>query len=353
MPPRTAKRDVLTSIWIVVLVCLLFGAWKFFAYAHLYTGTAFNPESVRGEVPTYFYLDWRGDLATDKAVQKAMSPDSILSGRGDVLFEGVPRHDPLRVIQASLGLHDRLLDRWTPEGERLLRKQIDWLCDEAAVVLPSGIRVWPQFYTFERYGLVGPWISALTQGQAISLLVRAASFTGDSAYAAQAHQAVRAFTEPGLPIVWRGANGEIFFEEYPCDPPSHVLNGCLLAWLGLWDWARYSGDAQVRALCLGSLNHVRQRVPAYELGDWTRYDVHQERPTSPVYQEIHAALAAALFAITQDAFWDERAGRWRAAAEDPLARSAVFFRVLKAKVKAKFGGGQPRPRGLGLTRGEL
>jgi hypothetical protein len=277
--------------------------------------------------------------------------DGVFSFGDRVEYAGRTRRDPLHVIQACLGLHDQLLDSADAEldeRDAILRRQVDWLLGEAVEVLPHDIPVWPQRLRFDRYGLDDPWISALTQGQAISLLVRMATYTGDSTYADWARRATRAFTQPGLPIVWRGGAGEIFFEEYPCEPPSHVLNGCLFAWLGLWDFVRYGGDPEVGSFCLTSLDRIRRRVPAYELGDWTRYDVSHQRPTSPAYQEIHAALAEAIAVATEDAFWRERATRWRAAAEDPLARSRVFFAVLIGKLGERLTAGEP-VRGLGLA----
>jgi hypothetical protein len=262
--------------------------------------------------------------------------------------DGRLRHDPLKVIQASLALHDQLLDEPSAEREAIFRRQVEWVAGEGLIFLPGGIPVWPQYYTFERYGLEGRWISALTQGQAISLLLRASTLTGEARYAELAGQAAAAFTGAELPIVWRGPGGRIFFEEYPCDPPAHVLNGCLFAWLGLWDYARFSGDDELRAFCLEVLGQIRHTVPDYEMGDWTRYDLHQTWPTSPSYQEIHAALARALGEITGDRFWTERGRSWRCAASNPWTRSGVFLRVLGAKIRTRFLGPPVTPRGLRL-----
>ena len=324
------------------------GVPKYISYVHQYAGTTFNPESVVGDVPTYFYLDWRGYLPP-AVLADHLDEEGLLDFKDAVEFEGRARRDPLRMIQACLGLVDQQYDGRDAATDLILRAQVGYLLSEAMLLLPGGIPVWPQYYTFDRYGLEAPWISALTQGQAVSLLVRMASLTGQSIYGEWAGRAAQAFRTPGLPIVWHGEPGDegLFFEEFPCRPPSHVLNGCLLAWLGMWDWARYSGDAEYRAFCLRALEQIEHRVPQYELGDWTRYDVLQRRPTSPAYQEIHAALARTLHAITGAPFWGDRAQRWRGAAGDAVKRTGVFFAVAADHLRELLTG-RPEPEGLGL-----
>lgn len=342
------RRIVGLTILAAILIAGAWGVQKYVAYVHQYTGTAFNPESVAAEPPTYFYLDWRGDLPPGRLAER-LDEGGLLDFGDAVEHEGRARRDPLRLIQACLGLVDQQLDGPDAATDLILRAQVRYLLSEAMTLLPGGVPVWPQYYVFDRYGLDAPWISALTQGQAVSLLVRMAVLTGEPHYGEWAGRAAQAFRTPGLPIVWRGATGEegLFFEEFPCRPPSHVLNGCLLAWLGMWDWVRYSGDADYRAFCLRALDQIERRVPDYELGDWTRYDVLQRRPTSPAYQEIHAALASALHAITGDPFWGERAGRWREAAGDAGTRTRVFFAVAADRLR-ELVTGRPEPEGLGL-----
>ncbi len=349
---RSARARRVRWGLIVAVVALLagYGGWRFYDYAYRHDRTRFNPASLQGEQPRYYYLDWRDRWSDDAILRAALSADGVVCSNRDRQVGGRIRHNPLRVIQASLALHDLLLDQPTPQRDAIFRRQLEWLTGEGAQRMSNGIPVWPHYDAFPRYGLTGPWVSALTQGQAVSLLVRAAAYTGDARYGEWADQAVRAFLEPGLPIVWRDGP-EIFFEEYPSQPPSHVLNGCLFAWLGLWDYARYSGRTDVRELCARSIASIAARVPIYEWGDWTRYDVLQRRPTSPGYQEIHAALAETLHGILGDPFWGQRAARWRRAASDPGARSRVFFEVLFDKVRERVTPRRSAVRGLGLADG--
>jgi hypothetical protein len=329
-----------------VLVAVGYGLTR---YSFVYDHNRFNPASLEAALPTCFYLDWTRDLPDLRAVRARLGADSVFFQASlEVVRNGKLRHDPLVVIQAALGIHDRLLRGREPELDAIFRRQLDWLANDGLVMLPDSIAVWPQYYAFERYGLRDRWVSAITQGQAISLLVRGASYTGRREYLDLAEQAVRAFTASSLPIVWHGADGSVFFEEYPCTPPAHVLNGALIGWLGLWDYARACDDDALRSYCLQTMESMTTTLPRYEIGDWTRYDVHQARPTSPHYQELHAALAETMSGIfPEDARWRTRAERWRRAADDPWQRSRIFFRVAWNKAAALLSSSGPaRPQGI-------
>ena len=337
---------LVSFVLFAILVAVGYGLTR---YSFEYDHNRFNPASLESEHPTCFYLNWTRDLPDLRAIRARLGADSVFfMAQLEAVRDGKLRHDPLVVIQAALGIHDRLLRGRELELDTIFRRQLDWLATDGLVMLPDSIAVWPQYYRFDRYGLRDRWVSALTQGQAISLLVRGASYTGRREYLDLAEHAVRAFTASSLPIVWHGADGSVFFEEYPCAPPAHVLNGALIAWLGLWDYARARDDVAVRSFCLRTIESMTTTLPRYELGDWTRYDVQQARPTSPHYQELHAALAETMARIFPgDVRWRARAQRWRRAADDPWQRSRVFFLVAWNKATARlFPPGQTRPQGL-------
>lgn len=329
---RAGKIGLVAGVLLVLAVLggSIYGGVRFYGYVFGYQRHEWNPASGGDGPVSYYYVDWREDYRDLRHLRES-TREGPLRTRLTREVDGVVRYDPIAVIQLGLSLCDQLLDQPSPEREAVLLHQVEWLQTDGVVWLPGGIPVWPCYWEAKVYGIQPPWISAIAQGQAISLFVRMARRTGDPKYLDLAGKAVRAFFEPGLPLVWRGDDGRVFFEEYPTDPPSHVLNGCLCAWLGLWDYARETGDPRVREFCTESLKGIQQSIPEYELGDWTRYDVLQKRPVSPNYQEIHAALAESIWNITGDPFWRDRARRWRRAADDRLKRIEVFFEVLRAK----------------------
>ena len=337
-------------------------------YSVDYYRQVYDPASAGPGAPTYYYLDWRvdwkdpeelrpavvyGPILTPRAVRVPDSPAENGGGTEHGTDYGTEfptpsggwLYDPIGLIQAGLSLHDQVLDEIAAgarvgvidgiDRRKILLDQVEWL-HRSAEWLPDSVAVWSVPWTAERYDLPPPWISALSQGQAISLLTRTAGW-GRPQDLVLARGAVRSLLESTLPIVLRDDAGVRFFEEFPADPPSEVLNGCLFAWLGLWDYVRATGDEELRQTCLELLDRIEEQIPDYELHGfglegWTRYDARGTRPTSPGYQELHAALAEAIGAETGREFWRVRAKHWRESAGSPWRRLYVFVRVAWHKV---------------------
>src|SRR4029079_16988787 len=92
----------------------------------------------------------------------------------------------------------------------------------------------------------------------MSLLVRAAQATGDSAFADGAHRAFQSFqrsVSAGGGVV-EDDRGDLLAEESLVEPPSHILNGFIWALWGVYDYARWTGrsDAfQIWESCVATL----------------------------------------------------------------------------------------------------
>jgi len=124
------------------------------------------------------------------------------------------------------------------------------------------------------------WYSAMAQGQAMSLLVRAHAQSGDQRYLEAAVRALTLFdvrsTDGG--IVAKFMDQYVWYEEYPTTPPCFVLNGFMYALIGLYDVAATApaGDAsQSTALRLYSsgIASLRQMLPLFDTGSGTVYDL--------------------------------------------------------------------------------
>ena len=82
--------------------------------------------------------------------------------------------------------------------------------------------------------LRSPWTSALATGNAMSALLRGWQLFDDDRYRAAAGVAYDALHEPRTGIAIFDGD-ELWYEEYPGDPPLHVLNGHIYALLGVVD----------------------------------------------------------------------------------------------------------------------
>jgi heparosan-N-sulfate-glucuronate 5-epimerase len=153
-----------------------------------------------------------------------------------------------------------------------------------------------------------PWVSAMAQGMAMSLLTRAHRLTGDPIYLAAAERALAPFARDtrrgGVVADFRGRP---WYEEYPSVRPTHVLNGFMFALLGLYDECRWVPqacrlfDTGMRSLHLRIRYFDRPRGSFYYPG---------AIPAGRAYHRLHVALLTALTSVRRVPALDAIRRRW-------------------------------------------
>jgi D-glucuronyl C5-epimerase C-terminus len=182
------------------------------------------------------------------------------------------------------------------------------------------------------YPLAPGWSSATAQGQAASLFVRVG--LPDAAREAVSPLVVepsdlRAWTEHG-PVL----------QEYPTEPPAHVLNGWIFALWGLYDVARGTGDEVAADAFEDGVAALAARLHRYELaGRWSRYDLYPHpiaHAASPFYHRLHVEQLRALHQLAPAPAFRDYASRWAASSRSypsvglGVARK-VAFRLLRPR----------------------
>ncbi|MDZ7370382.1 MAG: D-glucuronyl C5-epimerase family protein [candidate division KSB1 bacterium] len=259
--------------------------------------------------------------------------------------EGIPRvqYGPpigLRynaITTAQWGLYN--LQRWVEKGaDAALQTALrcaDWLVANCRPWKNEAL-AWIYEYGFPLYGPFPPWISAMAQGEAISLLLRCCSVNPKEDYLRVSRAAVRVFlydyAEGGVAAPL--ADGTVFFQEYPVEPPVHVLNGGIFALLGVYDYAVFFDDQEMRALVHHVVDGLKRRWRDWDLGFWTRYDLYRiPRAASPMYQELHARLFDVLGDLFNEDEFKAAAKRWRRQLRNPAARLLRLGFKLQEKVR--------------------
>jgi hypothetical protein len=242
------------------------------------------------------------------------------------------------VAIAQLGLGAWQLGAEDPGWAATVRHTAEWLAgeiDEDGCIA----YLFPMPHT---YDLRPPWHSAMAQGEAASLLVRAAVALGERDLADAGRRAVAPLCDPGSPLVATTAEGPVL-QEYPTDPPAHVLNGWISALWGLYDVGCGDGApaAAARSAFAAGAGAVAARLPLYELAlGWSRYDLYPHRlphAASPFYHRLHVEQLRAMSALVPgERAFAVVAERWGAAADRPAAR------VWGVALKAAFRVANPR-----------
>jgi hypothetical protein len=144
-------------------------------------------------------------------------------------------------------------------------------------------------------------------------LVRAHVATGEDRYAELALRAISPLlAEGGSDLVTHTGAGPIF-QEYPSDPPSHVLNGWISALWGVWDVRLALADPRAEEVFASSLACLRANLSAYDTGWWTRYSLYPlalQDLAKPIYQTFHVAQLGVLHRLTGHDDIGATAERW-------------------------------------------
>ena len=217
---------------------------------------------------------------------------------GPVDAEGLPLnrvpdgnlvHLPTTLFQKALGHWDIWLEgeRAAPDHCAAFLRIARWAL--AAQNESGGWEVWP------RIGLryASPY-SAMTQGEGISVLVRAFSVAGEEAYLEGARRAL----SPLLAEVSEGGTCRmvpegLILEEIPLEEPATILNGWIFALYGLYDISLVHGSAEAREALGSTLDALAARLPGYDAGFWSYYDT-KGNMASPFYHNLHVAQLRAL-----------------------------------------------------------
>ncbi|MEJ7753213.1 MAG: D-glucuronyl C5-epimerase family protein [Candidatus Limnocylindrales bacterium] len=194
----------------------------------------------------------------------------------------------------------------------LARALADWLVADQETEGPWAgcwiMRADNKKYAWLRAG----WTSALASGNAISMLLRAWELFGDERYLAAATLAYEGLHQPRDAMrLAEETNEDLWYEEYPAEPPVRVLNGHIYALLGVADFARVSGDPVAHQRWRKAARTAIRHLPAYDLGYWSAYDLRWREPATLHYQRnIHVPLLRILAGLTGDKEVAKRADRW-------------------------------------------
>ncbi len=245
---------------------------------------------------------------------------SLLKRDGDgipfVQYDGDFYYNPVTVAQYALFQYGKFL-----------RKQA--LLDDFKVVSDKLLDLQESDGSFRysfawHYYLTGRkfktgWVSAMAQGQALSVLARAYALTKDSRYWEAGNKAFQFLLTPtaaggvmdtlgDLNPSWKNY---VTFELYPVKPASYTLNGFMFTLLGCYDWWQLAPGApegsckMALAAFTAGIKSLNLILKYYDVGGFASYDlgyiVYQARPNlDPFYFAVDIYLLHALYSITGD-----------------------------------------------------
>lgn len=238
---------------------------------------------------------------------------SALVEAGMIANVGNPaRHDPCVVARSALVNWNQYLITDDEVHRKAFLTQALWLVNHE-VRIGDDAGGWPISSPHPDVAAGGQWLSALTQGLGVSVLVRSFHLTREKAFLEAARLAVRTFERDILdggvstPI---GSEG-IFFEEVAVYPATHTFSGCVFALLGLFDYRALTADVEVEQLVQRSLATMHDLLDEYDVGYWTRPDLLHRRLASHAQLVLQGMLLEVLSKYSLCNHCSMLASRWK------------------------------------------
>ncbi len=276
--------------------------------AHDSSGLPFYPIDMEPLLTMPFgYLDQAGVLYN--------APNASASGA----------YQPTSIAQFALAQWDAYLTTRDEQHKQVFLTQAHWLVQHGEAIGDDSSG-WLIPFPSPKYNVAKPWLSALTQGNCISVLVRAYRLTGEESFLQVARRAVHTFE---LDIRDNGVSASvgddgIFFEEVAAYPAAHILNGYLLALFGLYDYVALTDDAAIKVLIQRSLVTLHTFIDELDLGYWSCYDWLFQNPASQFYHALHVVLLQALANYSGCDHCAMLASRWEAYQQSFLCNLRYF-----------------------------
>lgn len=182
-------------------------------------------------------------------------------------------------------------------------------------------------------------ISAMVQGEAMSVLCRAYEYSSDARYLDYALDLLPPFL---FGVNDGGIIGKIslinanWYEEYISQPFFHVLNGMIYSLWGLRDLYLTSENSSALELFNTGAECVAKALPLFDTGYWSYYWIPEngKRYTaSMMYHNLHICQLYGLYNQTDIIEFKEYADKFVCYAENPLNRAKALKDIFKAKVR--------------------
>jgi hypothetical protein len=269
--------------------------------------------------PLVYYLDQRRRAEYDGPFDERGVPIYV---QGDIRG-----HLPVHACFYALGHLELLRKTDHQEHRRAFLAVAHWL-----LRTQTEHGTWLSPFPMPRFNLGANHPSAMSQGLGISVLVRAHRLTGGEEYLRAALAALPVFDEAVTDGGVACHDGDlVFYEEYPSEPCSHVLNGFIYALWGLYDLARLDDNAAAWRLWETGVRTLVTALPRYDTGYWSLYHLSGGRtnPAAVHYHRLHVAQLDIMHQLTGDETFRIYRDKW----QRYLNRPMCALRTLPAKIR--------------------
>ena len=278
-------------------------------------GKAYSVSDITG-----YYNDLTEKITLDKENEQMEVPLTVSE------LNGQKYHFPIAIFQYGLGAYDLYLLEGKKDNLERFKRCAEWAKNN-------------QLYdgSWEMYEL-NPGLkkcSAMAQGEAGSLLLRAYYEFNNTTYLDAARKAIDFMlvsVDSGGPTVYQGET--VVLLEYADFPP--ILNGMIFALWGLFDLLKIKGIENVdyyQQVYDKSVQTIVDLLPKFDAKYWSMYDT-KNHIASPFYHRLHIAQLKVMYEITKRREFDEYAQLFESYLNNKLYYNKAF---MKKAIQKTFG----------------
>lgn len=220
---------------------------------------------------------------------------------------GQLHYNPCQVAEYALLFNDWFSKSGDEQEKEVFRLHLNWLMDHANQ--ESDRASWD--YLYNSGPEKAPWQSSISQGMAISALLRGYQLFGHRPYLEMAEKSFRYLDQPVAMGGFRFTDSQykLWYEEDNFQ--HHILNGHLYALYGVYDLIRVTGDDYYRQCFELGSQTVMDRIDDFDMGFNTRYDKFNPYPANNAYHYTHIIQFEIMYGITGHTFYKEYAQKFR------------------------------------------
>jgi hypothetical protein len=240
---------------------------------------------------------------------------------------------PIVIAQYALGLFS-VLQRRSFCDDQLKAEFLnvaDWFVKNGEI-FNNGV-VWKIPHLYPQYGLDSPWISAMAQGEVISVLTRAFKLVNKPVYQIVANNALEPFkfnvSDGGIKTLFMN---QVVFEEFPSkNKAMAVLNGHIFALFGLYDLWLSNKNEDAKLLFDKGVESIIKLLPIYDCNNWSNYFLYEypkKYYSSYTYHVLVTEQLKVLYILTDEPLLNDYAKKWDDYSKSFVKKNIALFQKL-------------------------
>jgi hypothetical protein len=223
------------------------------------------------------------------------------------------QRNPVTTVAQANEFYENYKSNNNQSAKTYFLNNVNWLVNNA--VQKQHYALLQYNFPIPHYNINSIWFSAMANGQALQVLIKAHEITQDLRYLIAAKSLLNAFfveVKHGG-ITYKDSPNDWWYEEYASNGKyaknSRVLNGMLFTVLAIYDYYKYTNDADAKLLFDKGVNSLKKELSKYNNNGYSYYDL-LGNPAGK-YHQTHVILTKELYDITGEQIFNEYSEFWK------------------------------------------